>query len=198
MAQVPGIVFPPPWADRTYGPLFEEALTNKFVVQIPPKVPDGFNVEELTGTTFLTLSCRQAVIPNVEISTVEDNFFQYRFVFHNARANVAGTATFQFRGFMMPNDPGYIFYEWCRRVVEYFGGDAANPWSAYYTGDKSEYKVDARVFLLTHKNVPWRIYKFINLFPVSVPQITFNYEGGTLFTWNINFRYDRFVLELEA
>lgn len=175
---IPGI---PPFAYPGYNALFEPALNNKFVIYIPPKTltPDA-------DAMTLVLACRNANIPAISIGTVTDTWFQYTFRYHSASTPTGGTVSFTFRGYMNPNDPAYILLQWVRKAVEVIPQSGPE---SYFTGSVPEYMTNAYLFQLTHKNVPWRIIKYVGIFPTGTPAVSLAYGTGSLISYSVSFAY---------
>lgn len=165
--------------------LWEQQLNNRFVIYLPPKFA---GVPAIPESNTLVLACRQAVQPTFQINTVQDNWFQYTFRFHNASTPTGGTVSFQFRGFMNPRDPAWILLQWIRSAVEIIPQPGGI--ESYYTGAKNEYMTDGYLFLLTHKMVPFRIIKYAGIFPTTVSNITYSYGTGSLITYSATFAYN--------
>ncbi len=164
---------------------YEPALVNKFAIIFNPKsffpVPDE---------AILILDVRSSRIPGVTIETVEDDFFNYKFKYHGGKFTVSDVSM-TFRGTMNPRDPLRIFYEWIRNAVEFIGG-----LNAFHTGFKDEYATNSYLFLLNHKNVPFQIINFINIFPTSFSEVTLEYSGADIYTYDVTFMFERWQLLL--
>jgi len=175
----------------TDGIPWHQALNNKFVLYLPPKIASS-----IASSSTLVLSTRSANIPGYSIGTVTDNWFQYSFIYHNAQSTVPHSVSFSFRGFMNPLDPYWILLEWMRKAVEIIPQPDA--FSSYKTGSIDEYMSDGYLFLLTHSFIPFRIIKFVKIFPQSVSSVSLSYGAGSLITYSATFQFQWFeIIPLE-
>jgi len=171
----------------TDGIPWHQALNNKFVLYVPPKI-----AASISASSVLVLATRSANIPGYSIGTTTDNWFQYSFVYHNAQSTVPHSISFTFRGFMSPTDPYWILLEWMRKAVEII--PQANPLESYKTGAIDEYMSDAFLFLLTHSFVPFRIIKFVKIFPQSVGAVSLSYGAGSFISYSASFSFQWFEI----
>jgi len=84
-----------------------------------------------------------------------------------------------------------ILFKW----IQYIDSNITDP--SFIRHSKNEYKVDASLEIVNNYRNKILSFDFKNLSPVSLGEVTFNYQESTYLTCDVSFEYDIMKLEEE-
>lgn len=149
-----------------------------------PKVPTTNEAED-SDEFFLNLF--QTVLPSVELEANEQHWQGNR-LYGSAVGINYGSFTPSF--FVDEDFKNYIMiFDWMMAIRNGIG-------TQYHGKNATDYQIDSRLVVMDNFNNPIISFKFTNLWPSSLGEITFSYqEGESFLTCDAEFLYDYFEKE---